>query len=59
MFWIAKTKPSMPTFLGQFNKMLDRINTTGLLVKTANGPKKFILKTQFGVYLIWLPKPPL
>lgn len=50
VFWIAETKPSMPVFLGHFKKIIDRINTTGLVVKTRNGLKKFNLKPLFGVF---------
>ena len=50
LFWVGKSKPPMSLFLGHFKKMLDKVNTTGLVVKTPNGTKTFFLKPLFGVF---------
>ena len=50
LFWVAKSKPPMPLFLGYFNEMIQKVNSTGLTVKTPDGIKMFYLKPLFGVF---------
>ena len=50
LFWVAKSKPPMPLFLGYFNEMIQKVNSTRLTVKTPDGIKMFYLKPLFGVF---------
>ncbi len=37
LIWVAKSKPPMPLFLRYFEQMLQKVNSTGLTVKTPDG----------------------